>query len=57
MMVFPNTSFSPEKTTRIERGNIRDIEPLNISLMPAGMDQVLTLQQLSDLIAYLEASR
>jgi len=49
--------ISPEKTTRIERGNIRNIEPLNISLMPAGMDQVLTLQQLSDLIAYLEASR
>ena len=49
--------ISPEKTTRIERGNIRNIEPLNISLMPAGMDQVLTLQQLGDLIAYLEASR
>ena len=49
--------LSPEKTTRVERGNIRNIEPLNISLMPAGMDQVLTLQQLSDLIAYLEASR
>ena len=48
---------SPEKTTRIERGNIRKIEPLNISLMPAGMDQVLTLRELGDLIAYLEASR
>ena len=48
---------SPEKTTRIERANIRNIEPLNISLMPAGMDQVLTLRELGDLIAYLEASR
>jgi len=25
--------------------------------MPAGMDQVLTRQELADLIAYLEASR
>jgi len=49
--------ISPEKTIRIGRGNIKSIEPLNISLMPPGMDQVLTLQQLGDLIAYLEASR
>ena len=48
---------SPEKTIRIDRGNIKTIEPLNVSLMPAGMDQVLTRQELADLIAYLEASR
>ena len=48
---------SPEKTIRIDRGNIKNIEPLNVSLMPAGMDQVLTRQELADLIAYLEASR
>jgi len=48
---------SPEKTIRIDRGNIKNIELLNVSLMPAGMDQVLTQQELADLIAYLEASR
>jgi putative membrane-bound dehydrogenase-like protein len=54
---YVSLGVSPEKTIRIERDNIRNIEPLNISLMPVGMDQVLTLQELADLIAYLEASR
>ena len=50
-------ALSPEKSVRVERGNIRNLEPLHVSLMPAGMNTILTQQQLADLIAYLEASR
>jgi len=50
-------ALSPEKSVRVERGNIRNLEPLHVSLMPGGMNAILTQQQLADLIAYLEASR
>ena len=50
-------ALSPEKSVRVERGNIRNLEPLHVSLMPGGMNTILTQQQLADLIAYLEASR
>ncbi|MDP7050371.1 MAG: HEAT repeat domain-containing protein [Verrucomicrobiota bacterium] len=49
--------LSPEKSVRVERGNIRNMEPMHVSLMPSGMDQLLTRQELADLITYLEASR
>ncbi len=48
---------SPEKSVRVERGNIRNMEPMHLSLMPAGMNYILTPQELADLITYLEASR
>ena len=50
-------ALSPEKSERVERGNIENIESLNVSLMPAGMNYILTQQELADLITYLEASR
>jgi hypothetical protein len=33
------------------------MEPMPVSLMPAGMNYILSKQELADLIAYLEASR
>ncbi len=39
--------------SQIERDKIQAIETSAISLMPAGLDQALTNQELSDLIAYL----
>ena len=50
-------ALSPEKIVRVERGNIRKMEPLHLSLMPAGMNYILTPQELADLITYLIASR
>jgi putative heme-binding domain-containing protein len=50
-------ALSPEKSMRVPRGNIRHMEPMPVSLMPPGMDQVLTRKELADLIAYLEASQ
>jgi putative heme-binding domain-containing protein len=50
-------ALSPEKSVRVARGNIRNMEPMPVSLMPAGMNYILSKQELADLIAYLEASR
>jgi len=50
-------ALSPEKSVRVERGDIRNMEPMPVSLMPAGMNYILTPQELADLITYLEASR
>ena len=50
-------ALSPEKSMRLPRGNIRHMEPMPVSLMPPGMDQVLTRKELADLITYLEVSQ
>ena len=43
----------PGLQVRIPRSEITGIEPLNISLMPPGLDKMLSTQELSDLMAYL----
>ncbi len=42
---------------RIERALIRDATPSPTSLMPAGFDQLLTSQELADLLAFLESRK
>lgn len=44
-----------DQTVRISRADIEDIQPSKVSIMPTGLDQVLTIQELSDLIAFLKA--
>lgn len=39
----------------IQRASIETIEPSSVSLMPAGLDQALSREQLADLIAYLRS--
>ncbi len=41
----------------IKRSEITDMRPADTSLMPAGLDSLLTPQEMSDLIAFLKASR
>lgn len=41
----------------INRSDIEDIHPSQVSIMPAGLEQQMTLQELADLLAFLEASR
>jgi putative membrane-bound dehydrogenase-like protein len=41
--------------TRIARREIEEIRPSAISIMPAGLDQQLTHQELADLVAFLKA--
>ena len=43
--------------TRIPRPDIADIEPGTISLMPPGYGELLTRQELADLLAFLKAAR
>ena len=42
---------------RVERDNIEEIRPGNVSVMPSGLDQQLTIQELADLIAFLKAKK
>jgi hypothetical protein len=39
----------------VARDNIEEIRPGNVSIMPFGLDQQLTTQELADLIAFLRA--
>src|SRR5688572_10033296 len=45
----------PEHEVRIPRGNIKSQRPGQLSIMPAGLDQQLTKQELADLVAFLKA--
>jgi putative membrane-bound dehydrogenase-like protein len=42
---------------RISRPDIADMQPGTVSLMPPGLDEQLTRQELSDLLAFLKATR
>ncbi|MEN3339329.1 MAG: hypothetical protein V7647_3005 [Acidobacteriota bacterium] len=42
---------------RVPRGEIVDVQPGTVSLMPPGFDALLTRQELADLLAFLKATR
>jgi putative membrane-bound dehydrogenase-like protein len=42
---------------RLARDEIEDVQPSKVSIMPAGLDQLLTLRDLGDLVAFLKACR
>ncbi len=42
---------------RIPREEIDEMQPGRVSIMPAGLDQQLTMQELADLVAFLKACR
>ncbi len=42
---------------RIARGDIEEIQPSKVSVMPAGLDQQLTVRDLADLVAFLKACK
>jgi putative heme-binding domain-containing protein len=46
-----------DKEERIARADIESIAPSSISLMPAGLEQQLTPQEIADLIAFLKACK
>jgi putative membrane-bound dehydrogenase-like protein len=47
----------PSTEARIARADIADMRPGTVSVMPAGLDQQLTHQELADLIAFLKATK
>jgi putative membrane-bound dehydrogenase-like protein len=48
---------SAGQETRIPRQDIDDIRPGTVSVMPAGLVDLLTQQELADLVAFLKATR
>ena len=46
---------APETNVRIRVSEIQSIEQVNTSMMPQGLDQLLTEQEFADLLAYLMA--
>jgi putative membrane-bound dehydrogenase-like protein len=50
-------TIDAEKEEHIARSDIEEMRPGTVSVMPAGLDQQLTTQELADLIAFLRACR
>jgi putative membrane-bound dehydrogenase-like protein len=47
----------PGQEVRIARKDVEDMQPSRVSVMPAGLDQLLTPRELADLVAFLKACR
>jgi len=47
----------PTTEVRIARSEIADIRPSTVSVMPAGLEQQLSKQELADLVAFLKATK
>lgn len=47
----------PREEARILRSEIDEVKPSTVSIMPSGLDQQLTQQQLADLIAFLRNAK
>jgi putative heme-binding domain-containing protein len=50
-------TVSATEEVRIARDDIESMVPGKVSIMPAGLDQQLTPQELADLVAFLKASK
>lgn len=48
-------AVAPESTIRLSRDEVTSIEPAGVSMMPPGLDQLLTPDELADLVAFLES--
>jgi putative membrane-bound dehydrogenase-like protein len=44
----------PDEEARVPRDEVDEIAPGTVSIMPAGLDQQLTIEQLADLVAFLK---
>ncbi len=50
-------AVSATEEVRLARADIDEIKPGAVSVMPSGLDQQLTKQELADLVAFLKASK
>ena len=50
-------AISGTEDVRIARQDIDEVEPGKVSVMPAGLDQQLTPQELADLVTFLKACK
>ncbi len=49
--------IAADRRVTVQRDEIEESEPSSVSIMPAGLDQQLTRQELADLIAFLENAK
>jgi putative heme-binding domain-containing protein len=47
----------PTQEVHIPRSKVKEMRPGTVSVMPTGLDQQLTPQELGDLVAFLKACR
>jgi hypothetical protein len=47
----------PEREVRVARGDVRAMRPGTTSVMPAGLEGQLSVQELSDLVAFLRGCK
>lgn len=47
----------PKDEVRVSRKDIDEMRPSTVSVMPSGLDQQLTRQQLADVVAFLKAAK
>jgi putative heme-binding domain-containing protein len=47
----------PGAETRIPRHNVAEMSPGNVSIMPQGLDGLMSKQELADLVAFLKGTR
>lgn len=50
-------ALDANREARFARSEIEEVRPGNVSIMPAGLDQQLTHQELADLVAFLKACK
>ncbi len=50
-------ALNADQTVRLARDEIAEMKPSQVSIMPAGLDQQLTEQELADLVAFLKACK
>ncbi|MFO0938150.1 MAG: PVC-type heme-binding CxxCH protein [Gemmataceae bacterium] len=50
-------TVAADQEVRIERKNIDTMQPGKVSVMPSGLDQQMTKQELADLVAFLKANK
>lgn len=47
----------PKEQVRIAKDDIEELRPSTVSVMPSGLDQQLSIQDLADLVAFLKAAK
>jgi len=50
-------ALNADEQVRIARASIEEVRPGTVSVMPSGLDEQLSPQELADLLAFLEATR
>lgn len=50
-------AVAADKEERVARADVESIAPSSVSVMPAGLDQQLSVQELADLVAFLKACK